>query len=285
MKILKIECKAKESSILEELLALYDIEGMEIENPKDLEEMKNIWHKDQYDFKDMGENSLIKVYAELDEIKKIIRKHKDKFHLFEVIDYIAEDWSIKWREYFKKIKTDRFIIRAPWMEKEENEIIINPAQAFGTGSHETTINSIKALEKYVKKGDFIYDVGSGSGILAIASLKLGAKKVVATEIDSEAIKNLKENLLLNNIENVEIHNSDLLKEMKEKADIIVSNILPHILKEIKQDAYNLLKADGTLILSGIIDKELNNTIEHFNNFNPVEKIRLNDWNAVIFKKR
>src|SRR5690625_4431304 len=170
-----------------------------------------------------------------------------------------QDWENEWKKYFKPTKiTNRFVIVPNWEKyenKEENvhEIVIDPGMAFGTGTHPTTILSIQGLESTVQKDDVILDVGSGSGILSIASVLLGANTVYAYDVDEIAVKSTIANRDLNHFQQqIKVKQNNLLQGISKKANIIVSNILADILIDLVDDAWINLKDDGYFITSGII---------------------------------
>src|SRR5699024_6123092 len=144
-------------------------------------------------------------------------------------------------------------------ETEEEMILkLDPGMAFGTGTHPTTILSIRALEKYITREDMVIDVGCGSGVLSIASVLLGASHAYAFDLDQVAVNSTNINSELNNIEDkITVQKNNLLENVKASANIVVSNILAEVLVNLMHDARNCLVDDGIFILSGIIDKKEN----------------------------
>lgn len=174
----------------------------------------------------------------------------------------VEDWSEGWRAYFHPISvTDNIIIKPPWESWNgfENIIIdIMPRMAFGTGSHETTQLCLTFLEKIAQPGDLVLDIGTGSGILAIAAAKLGAK-CVAVEIDEDAIDNTHENVIMNHVDsNVQIIQGGIDVIPKQKYDIILANINRKVLIDMIPELAPFCHKQTQLILSGILisEKEL-----------------------------
>ena len=171
---------------------------------------------------------------------------------------MEEDWENEWKKYFKPTKiSERFVIVPNWENDkkygDELVITIDPGMAFGTGTHPTTILSIRALEKYVEPGDTVIDVGSGSGILSIAACLLDAEKVYSFDLDEIAVKSTIANRDLNNLtEKISVKQNDLLKKVQQTANVIVSNILAEILVLLIDDAWDNLVNDGYFITSGII---------------------------------
>lgn len=172
-----------------------------------------------------------------------------------------EDWENSWKAYFHTEKIgDKTVIRPPWenYEPKENEVIvaIDPGAAFGTGQHPTTALAIRALEQYVKNTSTVFDIGTGSGVLAISAAKLGAKNIVAMDYDSTAARIARENAALNNITNMNIGVSDLFQNFSGTADIIVANIIADIILRLLPDVPSRLNDKGIFIAGGIIDERL-----------------------------
>lgn len=158
-------------------------------------------------------------------------------------------------------------------------IKIIPGLAFGTGLHATTKLAGEMLKKYLKPGMKVLDLGCGSGILSILAKKLGASKVVGVDNDKIAVEVANENIELNKISDVEIKESDLLKNVKGKFDLIVSNIIAEILIEALKKMPEYLEDGGIVILSGIIDSKL----DLFKNLNIIEHRRSGEWNSLVIK--
>ena len=169
-----------------------------------------------------------------------------------------EDWATSWKQYFHPVKIgQRIVIKPSWEDyqasSEEIIIELDPGMAFGTGTHHTTAMCLKALEKLVVPGTEVFDVGTGSGILAIAAAKLGAKSIRAVDLDAVATKVAKENIRLNNEHNnIEVAEGDLLSGFTGKADIVIANIIADVIKRLLEDITMRLKPNGILLASGII---------------------------------
>lgn len=218
------------------------------------------------------------------------------YNLEEIV--IAEinekEWESEWKKYYKPLKIgDRIVIKPTWEEydkKDENEIIVelDPGMAFGTGTHETTIMCIKAIEKYVKPGMTVFDIGCGSGILSIVSAKLGASKVIAVDRDEVAVSIAKENVSINKVEDrVSVILSDLLRDIVDKANVIVANIIADVIIRLIEDVGKYMKEDAILILSGIIkDREEDVKIKlEYKKFDIIEIMEMGEWITIITKVR
>jgi len=204
-----------------------------------------------------------------------------------------DDWATSWKQYYHPIKvSERFTIVPTWENyerKNSDEIIIelDPGMAFGTGTHPTTVMCLQALEKVVKPEDVVIDVGTGSGVLSIASALLGAEKVLALDLDPVAVKSAKENVELNKVENiVEVLQGNLLETVNTDADVVVANILAEVIMTFTDDAYSILKPGGTFITSGIIGakkEDVKSALEK-SGFSIEEVLMLEDWVSIIAKK-
>ncbi len=210
------------------------------------------------------EKIMMQVQDIFQEVKQFCNIGKGTISLSETED---KDWINNWKTFFKPFRAaDNIVIKPTWetYEKENKDDIlieIDPGIAFGTGSHETTKLCIQALDKYVKKGDSVLDVGCGSGILSIAALKLGAAHATAIDIDEVAVKVAAENMEVNHIpaSQYTLFDGDLITNsfLKVKAgtghDIVVANILADVIIPLTGVIRPHLKKGGLYITSGIIN--------------------------------
>ncbi|MED1674368.1 50S ribosomal protein L11 methyltransferase [Pallidibacillus thermolactis] len=204
-----------------------------------------------------------------------------------------EEWSTAWKKYYHPVKiSSKFTIVPTWEEYEpvssdELMIELDPGMAFGTGTHPTTVMSIQALEQTVKKDDIVYDVGTGSGVLSIASAMLGAKHVLALDLDEIAVKSAELNIKINHIQDrITVKQNNLLDGITEPADVIVANLLAEIIVRFTDDAFRLVKDGGYFITSGIINQKRQEVEEHIKKagFEIVETIVMEDWVTIVAKK-
>lgn len=281
--------------------AFYSIgaNGLDIEDPKDLVDLSN--RKNEWDFFGIDLEGLnldkisIKAYfSEEEDIKAILSFLKENieekgFAKITTAEIEDEDYLNNWKKYFKTFRIGRNIVIKPswedYEEKEEDIIIdIDPGMAFGTGTHETTSLCIEALEDYVEKGDTVFDIGCGSGILSIVSAKLGAEKVVAIDLDPLCVKTSKENIIKNKLEDkIKVEKGDLLQVLQGKADLIVSNIIAEVILTMTDDIKDYLKVGGRFIASGIILEKKDRVLESLedNDFK-IEKIKTQgEWVSII----
>ncbi|AGU82771.1 50S ribosomal protein L11 methyltransferase [Streptococcus anginosus] len=203
-----------------------------------------------------------------------------------------EDWADNWKKYFEPARITHDLTIVPsWTDYEagpsEKVIKLDPGMAFGTGTHPTTKMSLFALEQILRGGETVLDVGTGSGVLSIASSLLGAKEIFAYDLDDVAVRVAQENIALNaGTENIHVAAGDLLKGVDIEADVIVANILADILVNLTDDAYRLLKDEGYLIMSGIISEKwdlVRESAEVAGFFLETHMIQ-GEWNACVFKK-
>lgn len=199
-----------------------------------------------------------------------------------------EDWSKKWKEGWDVTHvTDKIAIVPDWIdyEPEQNEIVIKlePGCAFGTGTHQTTQLCMKALEKYLKPGDRVADIGMGSGILSILAKKLGASYVYGCDTDDTVIDVAKENAVKNSVEcTFELGSAD---KINDKFDFVCANILHFVLAEIMGDLKNIMKPDALMSLSGILDEKKQMVIDAYEQagLELVEEIRQDQWTSFVVK--
>lgn len=305
-----IEVQIKTTTELEEIVCsiMYDlgVSGLAIEDPNDILAFQQ--SEENWDFIDPElinqdyEGVIIKAYfPESDDITdkiELVRENIERNPLIETGKSLGQvtvsevndmDWAENWKKYYKPVRIgDKIVIKPSWedYEQKDGDIVIelDPGMAFGTGTHETTILCVEALEKYVKKDAIVYDVGCGSGILSIVAAKLGAKKVIGIDIDDLSVKTSKENVKINGVEEiVEIVKGNLLDNVSGKADIIVSNIIAEIIINMIPNLKDYLINNGIFIASGIITEKLEKVKEALvnNGFSIVEEKTMNDWAVII----
>lgn len=194
------------------------------------------------------------------------------------------DWIKQYQESVKSVEIGKFFIRPSWEEKKEDkiDIIIDPALSFGSGHHETTSSCIEAINDYVKPENTVLDVGTGSGILAIAASKLGCT-VDICDTDEVCIKDTTSNYELNSVS----YNHSWLgsaNKASKKYDVVIANIVADVLTFISSDLKKCLNDDGILIISGILDKHIDKVLRKFKDLEQVKLIHKNEWVSVVFKK-
>jgi len=171
-----------------------------------------------------------------------------------------ENWMEGWKDYFRPVNlTPTWMVMPPWWPGaggQPGQIIIYPGMAFGTGTHETTRLAATLLEKRLKPGNSVLDVGTGSAILAILAHKLDAGQIFAIDIDEDALENAAENCRLNNCDHIIQLSSRVLDDFEGKFDLVVANIIAPVLVELAPQLIEKLHPGGQLILSGILAEQL-----------------------------
>ncbi len=250
--------------------------------------------------------TLIKAYFDLDDADDkissftkemfIMRDNAKDFIKFGTLETFrrivdGDDWIEVWRKHYKPMRIGGIVVCPEWIKynKEPGDIVvkIDSNMAFGTGEHETTSMCIEFLSKYVKQDLSVIDVGTGSGILGIASVLLGAKRSVMTDIDVVAVETAKHNAILNNVENKCLITLDnLLSEQDAVGDIVVANITADILCVLATSIQKHVKLGTKLILSGILKEKAELVI---NTYLPLEYKIINsankgEWVALVLEK-
>lgn len=210
------------------------------------------------------DEKLEKRLAEIDEQLALIEERIGKYRFgntrFRKVS--EQDWANEWKQYFHVTNVGKSLVIKPSWEKYapkegEHVIEIDPGMAFGTGTHHTTNMMMERLEKVVTPDSTVFDVGTGSGILAIAAAMLGAKSVKAVDIDAVAVRVAKENVADNGLsEQIEVREGDLLHGTEGKADVIIANIIADIVIMLLQDIPQKLNDNGVLLASGIIEERM-----------------------------
>ncbi|MBS7298408.1 MAG: 50S ribosomal protein L11 methyltransferase [Eubacteriales bacterium] len=297
------------------------ITGVSIEDETDfndfLENNKNLWdYVDEELSEKMRGETKVKFYVPesadgVEMLSAVINslaemKQMDSNTLFGRLDVDTgslreEDWANNWKQYFHTLEIgDRIVVQPEWEEYNgsDDKIVfrINPGMSFGTGSHHTTKMCIEALDATIKEGISLLDLGSGSGILSLISILLGAKNAFAVDIDPLAVDISYQNAELNGISkdsftakagNV-LDDESLRKEiLSSKYDVVTANIVADVIIPLIPLAYQALNDDGTFITSGIIEDRINDVkcaLED-GGFYIIETKRSADWAAFICKKK
>lgn len=302
---------------------LYDlgITGLEIEDYEDFQNFINN-NKDAWDYVDekleeekSGE-TCIKLYltddaSGYDSLKIIenaisVLKSTDTSSEFGRLEISLghlkeEDWCNNWKQYFKPLCVGENILICPeWEtvpdEKAKTVFKINPGMSFGTGSHETTQLCLEELEKYIKPGASVLDIGCGSGILSIISMLLGADNATALDIDPNAVKIAAENAERNGIDlskyyvfagNILADNKIQNDLSKKTYDIVFANIVADVIIALKPILPGFLGEDSILITSGIINTRLDEVINEYEN-SPLNIMKIQqkgEWASITLTKK
>lgn len=194
------------------------------------------------------------------------------------------DWIEKYKKSITPVETDEFYIHPSWYEPKNDkiDIVIDPALAFGSGHHASTKNCLKLIGKVVKKNQKVLDVGTGSGILAIAAAKKGAV-VDICDTDELAVQEADKNFSLNRAK----YNKSWIgsaNNVKDRYDIVIANIVADILVFISKDLKERTKEKGYLILSGIVKNYLSKVLDRYKDFKVIETIEEDDWITLLLRK-
>lgn len=249
-----------------ELLNTLDISGLYVEDYSDLfdnvyVQRTNLVEKELSD--KVGGDARIHVYTEkkADDFAASIARLLEKNAIsFDLQSGAVPDvnWSESWKAFYKPIKPGEKLVVVPEWEDYRptpGEIVLKmePGAAFGTGTHESTILCLRALEGILRGGEAVLDVGTGSGILGIAALLLGADHAVCTDIDAQSVKTARENAALNGVaDRFTAECGDLLAGVQGTYDVVTANIVADVVIELLGVVTPLLRRDTVLILSGII---------------------------------
>ena len=211
-------------------------------------------------------------------------------HTIDTASTLEEDWRNNWKKFFNPTPIGkRLLIRPTWRDDFDaaGRVVLNidPGLAFGTGSHETTRLCLETIEKYLKDGDDVLDVGCGSGILAVASLLLGAKSAVGVDIDEVAVRTARENAELNGVGGAftAVH-GDLTRKISGKYDLIVANIVADAIISLSKGIKEFMKPETVYIMSGIIDTRGDEVAAAVcEDFELIERIEDNGWVCLAAK--
>ena len=211
-----------------------------------------------------------------------------------------EDWENNWKIYYKPLEIgERLLVRPSWEQADDTGRIVlslDPGMAFGTGSHHTTRMCLEFLEKTVKDGDDMIDLGCGSGILSIGALLLGAKEALAVDIDPIAEKIAYENAAMNDItpDKYTVLIGDVLSDTalqdrlcEKRYDVVAANIVASVIIELTKIVPRMIKPDGVYIMSGIIGERLDEVLAALaeNGFEVLEVRAGDDWRAVMARPK
>lgn len=203
---------------------------------------------------------LAQIEAALQEVEERIGKYRFGNTRFRRVS--EQDWANEWKQYFHVTHVGKsLVIKPSWEEYEpeagEHVIEIDPGMAFGTGTHHTTNMMMERLEKVMPEDAVVFDVGTGSGILAIAAALCGAKEVKAVDIDGVAVRVARENVADNHLsDKIEVCEGDLLHGTEGQADVIIANIIADIIILLLKDIPGKLKDGGLFLASGIIEERM-----------------------------
>ncbi len=304
---IKVVTTEEASDAVSEMLTSIGAGGVAIEDPNEIKreilKPNSLDYADEEFFNSLGEDVVIKAYFQGDsnvfELVELIKEKINYISQFldvgkgyegysEVDD---EDWSTAWKKYYKPIHiSEKVVIKPSWEEYDikdgETVIEMDPGMAFGTGTHETTRMCAQLLERYIKNGDKVLDVGCGTGILSIIAAKLGATGIKAVDIDEVAVKVAKENCEINAVsKDVTVSRGVLDDVSREKYDIVIANIIANVIIDIAKVVPYYVKEEGFFITSGIIKERKDEVMESYLKlgFSCEEVLEIGEWVAMVFK--
>jgi ribosomal protein L11 methyltransferase len=227
-----------------------------------------------------------------DKISSIVTHEfssKEKIDI-EIDEIPTEAWNEKWKENFKPFNIGgNLMIYPDWealpSDSDTDIIVISPKMAFGTGHHETTRLILETMPKYLKKGMTILDAGTGSGILAIYGIMMGADHVVAYDFDEVATENTIENIQLNHVsDKIAVITGELKDTPPQKYDMILANINKNVLIDISESLPQYARKQAILILSGLLREDFEQMVSLYEkNWQLIEHNAENEWITLVFR--
>ncbi len=300
---LKVTCKVTELDTVSAVMSVLDPSIM-IEDYSDIETGLKTVYGDLIDESILNSDKSIaacSIYVpedkNINEYVSYIKTNLANNNITPKIELLGtdeEEWSTAWKKYYKPTPIGHRMVVVPSWEKYEakdGEIIIDmdPGMAFGTGTHETTRLCAELLEEYITAGDYLLDVGSGSGILAICASKLGAGECRAYDIDPMAVRVANENIKDSGLTNITCEVSDLLRQVDKSRpyDLICANIVADIIIRMTPDVGELMHKDTVLLASGIIMERSDDVVACFeeHGFCIVERLEENGWCGLAVMKK
>lgn len=246
---------------------------------------------------DQGIHCYIKKNDWKDSIEKIIKDIAEEYRIRSITHLSTthisnKNWNEEWEKTIQPIAVSEKIIITPSWHPVSDEhslvLVIDPKMTFGTGYHESTRIMLRLMERYITPGSRVLDVGTGTGILAIAAVKLGAEHVVAIDIDEWTLENGMENAKKNNVaDKIDIRIGSMETVTAESFSMVLANIIRNTIIEIMDDLLSSISNDGYILLSGLLtsDRESIESSLLQRNFSVIEVLQENDWIGIVASKK
>ena len=241
---------------------------------------------------DIADQTLAQIENDLAVLKENCKGFTETGSL-EIVKRIVDgdDWIEIWKKHYRPIELGMVVVCPAWIEhsvkEDQVEVLIDSNMAFGTGEHETTSMVIEIMQDYIKDANVVLDVGTGSGILGIAAAKLGAKKVVMTDIDYVAVKSAKHNCELNGVaEKCEVALNNLLDDKSVVGELVLANITADVLLILSNTITGNVASNGVMVMSGIIKSRENEVIDRYSSlgFTLEKRVNKGEWVAIAMRK-
>ena len=301
---LTAHCRTSDLDTVCAVMSMVD-EGLQIEDYSDVEENLMTVYGELIDEKILKSDrsaAAVSVYVpEEKDLAAAVSFLEERFKALGLSCFLEkegmdeEDWANVWKQFYKPLRIGRrLVVTPPWEKvtagRDDVVVVMDPGMAFGTGTHETTRLCLELIEKHLKKGDRMLDVGTGSGILSIAGAKLGASLVRAYDIDPVAVRVARENVAANGVDGAVVcGQSDLLRGVDRAAapyDLVSANIVADILIRMAPDVPALMREGARLIASGVIEGRKNDVRAAMERagLRMVDEAEQSDWTALVFEK-
>ncbi len=301
---IKVGCQTEDLDMVAAVLSMYDNTLM-IDDPTDIDNIETIYGElidEELEKADRTKGSVSIFCAEQDftpEYLAMIEEHLISAGLMVQVECVGikeDDWKEVWKQYYKPVSLGQCLTAVPVWEKDsymakegEKVVLMDPGVAFGSGTHETTRLCALLMERHLKEGMTVLDVGTGSGILAISAAHLGAERVMAYDLDPVAVRIAAENCEVNGVsEKVTCGVSDLLLQVEGREyDLITANIVADIILRMAGDVTNFMADGGILIVSGIIDRQAGQVRDVLlsQGLCLIDEASEHDWNSMAFRLR